>query len=455
MTQHEPIDGIPSDLPDWPVEDVPAHKLDGYRYTSREFMEQEWEHMWTKVWLLLGREDEIPNPGDWQAEDVGRESILMVRQKDGSIKAFYNVCQHRGQRLVSEPKGHVRRFVCPYHSWAWMPDGELNFVQDPDDFPEGNPCGKLRLAEVPCETFAGFIWVNMDPDCVSLREALGPVWDEWAVYGIEDWKRYVAKTTVAPVNWKVVMDNFNESYHVNTVHRPKGADVEKLRIHSGVDTSYTTSRFDMCDEGHGRMIMLGGYAGPAIDKDGTIGEPLATILKDWELDPEDFRHRGEDTRDALQKARRELGPARGYNYFNNLCDSQLTDAYHYTLFPNFAVSLWVDGFHFLRARPHPTDPEKCLFDNWWYAPNPEGAAGPVRTTAGLVDRDADVEHEVFEPGERSMGLTIDQDMTIFPAQQMGMRSRGYKGSYLAGQENRISRLHSLVDEYIAGKRPKG
>lgn len=453
MTQHERINGIPGDLPDWPVKDVAAHRLDGYRYTSREFMEQEWEHMWTKVWLLLGREDEIPNPGDWQAEDVGRESILMVRQADGGIKAFYNVCQHRGQRLVSEPRGHVRRFVCPYHSWAWMPDGELNFVQDPDDFPEGNPCGKLRLAEISCETFAGFIWINMDPGCVSLKEALGPVWDEWAVYGIENWKRYVAKTTVAPVNWKVVMDNFNESYHVNTVHKPKGADVEKLRIHSGVDTSYTTSRFDMCEEGHGRMIMLGGYAGPAIDKEGTIGEPLATILRDWELDPEDFRHRGDDTREALQEARRELGPARGYEYFNNLCDSQLTDAYHYTLFPNFAVSLWVDGFHFLRARPHPTDPEKCLFDNWWYAPAPEGVTEPVRTTAGLVERDTDVEHEIFEPGERTMGLTIDQDMTIFPAQQMGMRSRGYKGSYLANQENRISRLHRLVDEYIAGERP--
>lgn len=453
MAQQAKPPELPGDLPDWPQQTIRGHKLEGHRYTSRDFADQEWEHIWTRVWLLLGRADEMPNPGDWQAEDVGRESILMVRQADGGIKAFYNICQHRGQRLVSEAKGHVRRFVCPYHSWAWMPDGELNFVQDPDDFPEGNPCGKLRLVEIPCDTFAGFIWVNMDPDCVSLREFLGPVWDDWEVYGIENWKRYVAKTTVAPVNWKVVMDNFNESYHVNTVHKPKGADVEKLRIHSGVDTSYKTTRFDMCDEGHGRMIMLGGYAGPTIDKEGTIGEPLATTLRDWGLDPDDFRHRGEATREALQKARRELGPQRGYEYFNRLNDSQLTDAYHYTLFPNFAVSVWVDGFHFLRARPHPTDPEKCLFDNWWYAPDPEGVSGPVWTTAGVVERDAIVEHELFEPGEQSMGLTIDQDMAIFPAQQMGMRSRGYKGSYLAGQESRISRLHELIDDYIAGHKP--
>jgi phenylpropionate dioxygenase-like ring-hydroxylating dioxygenase large terminal subunit len=452
MTEHAPIENVPGDLPDWPRQDLHGHNLDGYRYTSSEFMQQEWESIWTKVWLLLGREEEIPEPGDWQMEEVGRESILMVRQTDGRIKAFYNVCQHRGQRLVSEEKGHVRRFVCPYHSWAWMPDGELNFVQDPDDFPDGNPCGKLRLAEIQCDTFAGFIWINMDPDCVSLREYLGPVWGEWEVYGIEKWKRYIARTTTAPVNWKVVMDNFNESYHVNTVHRPKGADVEKLRIHSGVDTSYSTTRFDMADEGHARMIMLGGYAGPALDKTGEIGEPLAGIMRDWEIDPAEYTGRGEDTREALQKARRKLGPGRGYEYFNNLCDSQLTDAYHYTLFPNFAVSVWVDGFHFLRARPHPTDPEKCIFDNWWYAPGHAGAPEQILTTAGLVDRDATVEHEVFEVGEQSMGLTIDQDMSIFPAQQLAMRSRGYTGSYLSGQESRTARLHELVDDYIAGRR---
>lgn len=450
MTQ-EAKTPLPGDLPDWPQQTLRGHKLEGHRYTSAEFAQQEWDNVWTKVWLLLGREDEMLEPGQWQQEEVGRESILMVRQQDNSIKAFYNVCQHRGQRLVSAEKGKARRFVCPYHSWAWNPDGTLDYVQDADDFPGGNPCGKLRLAELPCETFAGFIWVNMDPDCKSLKDFLGPVWDDWEVYDLENWKRYVAKTTVLPVNWKVVMDNFNESYHVNTVHRPKGADVEKLRIHSGVDTSYTTTRFDMADEGHGRMIMLGGYAGPASDKDGSIGEPLATILREWELDPEDFHGRGEDTREALQLARRRLGPQRGYHYFDNLNNSQLTDAYHYTLFPNFAVSVWVDGFHFLRARPHPTDPEKCLFDNWWYSPNPEGETDPVRTTAGLVDRDAIVEHEVFEAGSESMGLTIDQDMTIFPAQQMGMRSRGYQGSHLSGQESRVSRLHELIDDYIAGR----
>ncbi len=446
------IDQAP-DLPDWPKQTLRGHEMKGDRYTSKEFFAQEWKHMWTKVWLLLGREDEMPAAGDWQQEELGPESILMVRQKDESIKAFYNVCQHRGQRLVSEAKGHANRFVCPYHSWAWTTDGALNFVQDKEDFPQGDPCGKITLEEVRCETFAGFIWVNLDPDCISLKKFLGPVWDDWQVYGVENWKRYVAKTTILPCNWKVVLDNFNESYHVNTVHKPKGADVRKLGIHSGIDTNYKNTRFDLADEGHSRMIMLGGYGGPPQHIDEVIGEPLATVLGDWGLDPADFAQRGEDTREALQKARREIGPGRGYDYFDKLNDSQLTDAYHYTLIPNFAVSMWVDGFHFLRARPHPTDPEQCLFDNWWYAPNPEGETAAVSTTAGMVERDAQVEHEMVDIATQSMGQTIDQDIMVFIPQQLGLRSRGFKGAYLSGQESRTQRLHELIDDYIEGRRP--
>ena len=166
----------------WPEQETRGHTIPGYRYTSEKFFEQEWDGMWTKVWLLLGREAELPEPGDWQMEEVGSEEILMVRQKDGGVKAFYNVCQHRGNPLVSEAKGTVlRRFVCKYHSWAFLPDGTLNFAPDKEDFPEGNPCNKVTLEEVRCETFAGFIWVNMDPDCASLKAFLGPIWDDWEV----------------------------------------------------------------------------------------------------------------------------------------------------------------------------------------------------------------------------------------------------------------------------------
>jgi phenylpropionate dioxygenase-like ring-hydroxylating dioxygenase large terminal subunit len=440
-------------LPDWPKQPLSRNPLAGSRYTSREFFEKEFNEMWTKVWLLLGRESEMLNPGDWQKEDVGPESILMVRQEDGGIKAFYNICQHRGNQLVAEEKGHANRFVCKYHAWAFATDGELVFAQDANNFSQGNPCGKVNLKEIPCEIFAGFIWINMDPDCTDLKTYLGPIWDDWSRYDLQSWKRYQALTTTVPCNWKVVLDNFNESYHVPTLHRIQGTPEERKRMHSGVDTRFENTRFDLSDEGHNRMIMPGGYAGVSLNEDGSIGEPLNTIMHEWGLDPADFVGRGEDTRAALQKAKRETGVRKGYGHYEQMTDEQFTDAFHYTLFPNFAVSLWSDGFHFLRARPHATDPEQCIFDNWWYASQPEGETSPIRTTAGIVERDAEVEHEVFDFGEKSMGRTIDQDCEVFPLQQAGFRSRGYEGAYLADQESRVGRYHELIDEYIEGRRP--
>lgn len=444
-------------IEDYPQQETGNSRLEGFRYTSKDFFEKEWEGMWTKVWLLLGRESELKNPGDWQMEPVGPEEILMVRQNDGGVKAFYNVCQHRGNPLVEDDKGSVKRFVCKYHSWAFMPDGELNFAPDKEDFEEGNPCGKIRLQELACETFAGFIWVNMDPDCVSLKEFLGPIWDEWELREIDTWQRTMANTMWLPCNWKVVLDNFNESYHVPTVHMGATTATNRKEIRGNINTYFKETKFDLSDEGHNRMIMEGGYGVGSTDKEGNILEPLASQLRYWDLDPEDFKGKPEDTRSAIQQAKRRLGPERGYGHYAKIPDEQFTDAFHYTLFPNFAVSVWSDGFHFLRARPHRSDPEQCLFDNWWYASPASIEAGLER---GAVDADAELQGEAEKRmleygGDVSIGPAIEDDVRVFVTQQRGFRSRGFKGVYLAKQEMRIRRYHELIDDYIENHLPKG
>ena len=317
------------DIKSYPKQSTRASKLEGYRYTSKEFFEGEWENMWAKVWLLLGRESEIREPGDWQMEPIGREEILMVRQTDESVKAFYNVCQHRGNPLVEEEEGNVRRFVCKYHSWAFTLDGELNFAPDKEDFPEGNPCGKVRLEELRCETFAGFIWVNMDPDCVSLQEYLGPIWDEWKARDIHLWRRTMANTMWLPCNWKVVLDNFNESYHVPTVHMGATTETNRQEIRGHINTYFKETRFDLSDEGHNRMIMEGGYGVGSTDKEGNILEPLASQLRYWQLDPRDFKGRPEETRRALQEAKRKLGPELGFTIGSLINSSRMPFITHY------------------------------------------------------------------------------------------------------------------------------
>jgi hypothetical protein len=173
-------------------------------------------------------------------------------------------------------------------------------------------------------------------------------------------------------------------------------------------------------------------------------------LRFWDLDPADFKSRPEATREALQQAKRKLGPARGFAHYEKIPDEQFTDAFHYTLFPNFAVSVWSDGFHFLRARPHPSDPEQCLFDNWWYA-------SPAALDAGVERNhgpDQEVAHTRLEYNEdTSIGPGIEDDVRVFVTQQRGFRSRGFNGVYLSRQETRIRRYHELIDDYIEGRLP--
>jgi phenylpropionate dioxygenase-like ring-hydroxylating dioxygenase large terminal subunit len=442
------------ELDTWPEQTTRGHRVPGHRYTSPEFFREEWEKMWTKVWLLLGRESELPTPGSWQMEPVGPEEILMVRQQDGGVKAFYNVCQHRANPLVDAPKGSTRRFVCKYHSWVFAPDGRLTFAPDREDFAEGNPCGKLRLKELRCETFAGFVWVNMDPDCVPLKTYLGPIWDAWSALDLETWKRTQARSAWLPCNWKVVLDNFNESYHVPTVHMGATPETDRTKVRGNINTYYKETKFDLSAEGHNRMVMQGGFGVGQTDDVGNIAEPLASLLRTWEIDPAQYKGNPEGTRAALQAAKRRLGPGRGFTHYAKVPDEQLTDAFHYTLFPNFAVSVWSDGFHFLRARPHYKDPEQCLFDNWWYS-SPASLKYGVGGPHGTPNRsDEEVEVSWVDGVRESIGPAIEDDVRVFVTQQRGFRSRGFEGAYLSRQETRIRRYHELIDDYIAGRLPR-
>ena len=156
-----------SKVPDPELGDKP---ITGDRYYSKDFMEKEWDKLWTKVWLIAGLESQLKNPGDFITCDIGPESILCTKDKDGQIRAFYNVCQHRGNILMHEEQGNQKFLTCKYHGWMFTHDGELARVPAPENFPQGNPCGKLRLVEIPCETFAGFIWYSMDENIKSLYD---------------------------------------------------------------------------------------------------------------------------------------------------------------------------------------------------------------------------------------------------------------------------------------------
>jgi phenylpropionate dioxygenase-like ring-hydroxylating dioxygenase large terminal subunit len=430
--------------PSWAQPEVAGHSIEGSRYTDPSFATQEWDGMWTRVWLLLGRELEIPDPGDFQVEEVGPESFILVRQDDGSVRAFYNVCQHRGARLLFSPVGSVAEISCPYHGWRYGRDGSLRSVQDPEDFSGGDPCDQLALIEVACETFAGWIWINMDPNCGSLQEYLGPVWDEWQAWQPDEWRRASAISAAVPCNWKVIQDNFCESYHLLTVHPELTANIEE-----GVPWT----RFDMSEEGHNRMIMQGAMPSHQQPDGPKIVGPLRAQLEMWELDPDDFSGREYDTRPAIHEQMRALGPARGYPHYERLRNEQLTDPHHYNIFPNCSVTFQADSVLMQRMRPHATDPQRCRFDHWVYVSRSSVEDGVIRTAEGQSEFQGDAPVKMIEYGDQSMGIIADQDIGITTGQQLGLRSRGYRGAHLADQEGRIARFHHVIDQYISGQRP--
>ncbi len=122
--------------------------ISGERYWSREFMQREWDHMWTRVWHIGGRTAELRHPGDYVVHTFRHESVLLVRQEDGRVRAFYNVCQHRGNRLVWNGGGSLAAFTCAYHGWRYGLDGKLLFARDPENFAGGDPCRKVRRARL-------------------------------------------------------------------------------------------------------------------------------------------------------------------------------------------------------------------------------------------------------------------------------------------------------------------
>lgn len=412
------------------------------RYHSREWMQREWETIWTKTWQIAGVVAQLKKPGDWLTADFGHETIVCVLGSEGKVRAFYNVCQHRGMPVVSGEQGHAKRLVCPYHGWAYDLAGKLKTVPDEADFIQGSPCGKLNLVEVKCETWAGFVWINMDESAAPLRDFLGPIAAQIETYPMDKMVRTHWMTVEGEFNWKLIQDNFNESYHVPFVH-PQTKFV--------MEYSHRFCQFDLFPEGHARMFMPG--AGPTKQLRGGENETLEYLkneLEFWDLDPEQFRGgKTGEIRAALQKAKREKGAEKGYD-FSTYHDDQLTDHWHFTIFPNLSFSLKPDGNIWLRARPHETDPEKCYFDMWYMTLFPEGTERYYsQSMAEWVDVSVPAPHIQGKVGDVDMGPGITQDVEVWGVQQRGLHSRGYQRDYLPWQERRVRFFHENLEAWMA------
>ncbi len=416
--------------------------ITGDRYYCPDFMEREWQHMWKRVWHIGGRCSQLGQPGDYVVHNLRHESVVLVCGEDLVIRAFYNVCQHRGNRLIWNHEGSVPSFNCAYHGWRWGTDGVLQHVLDPENFRDGDPCGKLRLKELPCDTWGGFVWYSFDPEVPVLLDYLEPIPALLENRNFDKMKRVLWRKVEVRTNWKFASDNFNESYHLPTVHP---------QMRENIDEDFRNTVFEMYPSGHNRMIELGQ---PSMRSDyaNQLAPQWVDQLKQWDLNPDDFENKGAEGRLALQQQKRALGPARGHTYTNDLEDDELTDYFHHTIFPNLAVTATpVDGgVHVFRTEPHPTDPNWCTFEYWALAPEIEGQ-GEVLTVAGMMPfEEAELESLVY--GQDEVGDFIDQDLGVAVWQQQGLRSEAYADAFLSEQETRVRRFHEVLNDYLEGRR---
>lgn len=194
-----------------------------YAYFDEKFFLRELENIWFKSWLCVGRVEEIPNIGDYITANIGYENLIIIRARDGSINTFYNVCRHRGSRLCEAEKGNFSNgnLSCHYHRWLYDGcTGELiNAPNIPNDAKEFKK-EERSLVKVATEIWDGYIWINLDPNPPSLKEAFGlpESWSVYKQYDMENLKLGEKKTYRVKANWKLIMENAEECYHCAYIH---------------------------------------------------------------------------------------------------------------------------------------------------------------------------------------------------------------------------------------------
>lgn len=385
------------------------------RFTSSAFLKSEWQKLWPHVWLMGGRVSELEKAGDYICIDIGRESVLLVRGRDNAVRAFFNVCRHRGSQLQFAGKGQMRSIKCPYHHWEWHLDGSVRTIPDADGLPEEQTCQDFGLVELTCETWGGFIWFNMDPEAEPLEDYLDALTGMLEPYHLSEMTLASTSTVEWACNWKTAIDAANESYHTTSVHP------QMLWYMDDVNT-----QLDFYGQ-HSRCITPMGAPSPRLNLEdpGMIPGALQQMMLDAGMDPSSYKGDLTTLRKDLQQHKR-LNANGMAPLYQGLGDDQLTDSHHFFIFPNISLTLRAESATVISHHPHPTDPD--------------------RMTAHI----SVLQHPAAHLSEdQTLSQLLEQDGFNLPRVQRGLHSHGFQqGAALMPQEARIQRFHDVLDAYL-------
>jgi len=413
-------------IPDGSVTRIPAD-----RYTSPDWAALEDERLWPSVWQVACTLDHVSEPGDVFEHRAGWLSVLVVRGQDSELRAFQNVCRHRGNTLCQGPAHGVTELRCPFHRWAWDLQGALREVPSRKGF---GPIRNDDLGLVPARVgvWGRLVFVSLATEGPSLEEFLEGVPEDAIGHRLAEMRCIVTTSTTVPANWKVVVDGFSETYHVQGIHRELLAAFDDLHApqrlwqrHGVSYQHYGVPSPRLGPEAEDQVVWdawietQGGRMGPEYAE----ACPMPEIPEGQTL---------QDVIAELLRAhlRRETGADLAH-----LDTEAMLAASQYNLFPNTTILAWSEMVNVITARPgaNPDEAELVTFLLHRFPSEDAPATDPM---------------DVPVPVEGSLGMVLDQDVAMLLTIQRGLHQPGLTELAVSSEECRLITQHRALDAWL-------
>jgi phenylpropionate dioxygenase-like ring-hydroxylating dioxygenase large terminal subunit len=380
---------------------------------SPEFYALEQEAIFKKTWLNVGRVEQLPKAGSFFTKelDAAKTSLLIVKNRNGDIKAFHNMCRHRGNKLAwqdypnEEIAGFSRQFTCKYHGWRYDLDGKLVFVQQEKEFFDLDK-ERFGLAPITVDVWEGFIFVTFNPDPQPLKDYMGKMGAGLAGYPFELMTQKHTYRSEIGSNWKLFIDAFMEFYHAPVLHAQQATDEESRKLQ---EYGYEALHYDI-DGPHAMVSSWGGMSPP---KDLSMVKPIERALRSGLFGPWEGPDIGE-----LPEG---VNPAKSKTWG---IDSFL-------FFPNFMLLIWKPNWY-LTYHYWPTSYNTHIFETSLYFAPPRNAFERLQQELAVV---------TF----KEYGL---QDANTLEATQTMLQSGAVTEFPLCDQEVMLRHMHTVCRDYV-------
>ncbi len=377
--------------------------------------EKERAAIFGRAWLNVGRVEQLPRSGSYFTKelDAAGTSVIIVRDLGGEVRAFHNICRHRGNKLVwqefpkEEVSGTCRQFTCKYHAWRYDLEGALTFIQQEQEFFDVDK-NDYGLVGIRCEVWEGFIFVTLDPDAAPLRDYLGRMAHDIEGYPFGEMTEVHKYRAEIGSNWKLFIDAFMEFYHAPVLHAKQAVDGESRKLQG---FGFEALAYDI-DGPHSMVSSWGGMSPP---KDESMVKPIERVLRSGLFGPWDKPDIGIDELPS------GLNPAKHHAWGED----------SFLFFPNFMILVWEPNWY-LTYHYWPTSHNTHVFEGTLY----------FVPATNAYER---LQHELAAVTFKEYSL---QDGNTLEATQSMLESRAVTQFPLCDQEIALRHLHQTAREWV-------